>query len=76
MSIFRNFINEAKEKKVSVMSEEDIKKMLRTERVDSYTVDLMAKRLGVDLKDIPKQILENVEIKLVNNYENANFFQI
>jgi len=24
---------------------------------------------GIDLKDIPKQILENIELKLVNNYE-------
>ena len=55
MSI-RKFINESKEKKISAMSEEEIKKALRTEKLDEYTVNAMAKRLGVDLTAIPDNI--------------------
>lgn len=49
MGLIRNFINEQKDKKISSMSKEEMLNALKTEKLDEYTVDAIAKSLNIEI---------------------------
>lgn len=54
MGLIRNFINEQKDKRISSMSKDEMIEALKTEKLDEYTIDAIAKGLNVDIENIPK----------------------
>lgn len=76
MSFFEDFIKESKEKKISESSVEEIKEMLCKRKLDDFTLDLIANKLGIDQTQTMISGFEIVGYKSNNFSDKQNHLRI